>query len=163
MAGTVGWSRRGRFPEAPVWGRVADDSLGKYRLRLRKQHKSPANSRRVYFRVDLFDVDLYPLHLQWFMRRCESHRLKESKQHKWIPHCPHCPNSTASSVLIGRFCMTKAGPHDNGGGHPSPHLPEPIPESHKVMAYCDVHIHLCTPTRPCQVAGSHRIAPTCRA
>ena len=31
------------------------------------------NSRRVYFWVYLFDLDLYPLRLQWFMRRCESH------------------------------------------------------------------------------------------
>ena len=34
--------------------------------------------------------------------------------------------------------MTKTGPHDNGGKAPSPHLPEFVPQPHKVMAYCDV-------------------------
>jgi hypothetical protein len=31
-------------------------------------------------------------------------------------------------------------------GHSPPHLPEPVPKAHKVVAYCDVHILLGTPT-----------------
>ena len=38
------------------------------------------NSRRVYFWVYLFDVNLYPLHLQWFMRRCESPSLYKTNK-----------------------------------------------------------------------------------
>jgi hypothetical protein len=48
--------------------------------------------------------------------------------------------------LWGVFCMTTGGMHDNGGSTLSPHLPEHVPEPHKVMAYCDVHILLGTPT-----------------
>ena len=56
---------------------------------------------------------------------------------------------SAFSVQFGPwdvFCMTTGGMHDNGGRHSSPHLPVPVLEPHKVMAYCDVHIHLGTPT-----------------
>ena len=41
--------------------------------------------------------------------------------------------------------MTKAGPHDNGGD--ARHHISLCPfQSHKVTAYCDVHIHLGAPT-----------------
>ena len=44
--------------------------------------------------------------------------------------------------------------HDNCGGAPVPHLPEPVPQAHKVIAYCDVQIHLGTPktVRVCRLS-----------
>jgi hypothetical protein len=56
---------------------------------------------------------------------------------------------SAFSVQFGPwdvFCMTTAGMHDNGKGAPSPHLPQPVPEPNKVIAYRDLRIHLGTPT-----------------
>ncbi|SPE30335.1 hypothetical protein SBA5_780030 [Candidatus Sulfotelmatomonas gaucii] len=56
---------------------------------------------------------------------------------------------SAFSIQFGPwdvFCMTTGGMHDNGGRALVTHLPEPVPEPHKVMADCDVHIHLGPPT-----------------
>ena len=46
----------------------------------RRRGRTPVNSRRMYFWVYLFDVNLYPRYLQWFMRRCESPSLYKTNK-----------------------------------------------------------------------------------